>query len=164
MRGPGERREHEYPVAFDEVSVEKVDRPCVMWLELERRQLESGGSLSAAACGYLGLGVDGRLKEDGLALRRSDAPASRKQRGKRMCVSPSGVMREASGAARQTGAIAPAGAIETWAAASWGCEGNVHTCQGLPRGCVAATGRATSVGLRNSVQNPHQTLDFSVRH
>jgi hypothetical protein len=39
--------------------------------------------------------------------------------------------------------------IETWAAASWGCEGNVHTRQGLPRGCVAATGRATSVGLRN---------------
>ena len=42
------------------------------------------------------------------------------------------------------------GGIETWAAASWGCEGNVHTRQGLPRGCVAATGRAISVGLRNS--------------
>ena len=41
------------------------------------------------------------------------------------------------------------GAIETWAAASSGCEGNVHTRQGLPHGCVAATGRATSVGLRN---------------
>ena len=41
------------------------------------------------------------------------------------------------------------GSIETWAAASWGCEGNVHTRQGLPHGCVAATGRATSVGLRN---------------
>ena len=41
------------------------------------------------------------------------------------------------------------GSIETWAAASWGCEGNVHTRQGLPRGCVAAAGRATSVGLRN---------------
>ena len=29
------------------------------------------------------------------------------------------------------------------------CERYVHTRQGLPRGCVAAAGRATSVGLRN---------------
>ena len=39
------------------------------------------------------------------------------------------------------------GSIETWVAASCGCEGRFHACQCLPRACVAATGRATSIGL-----------------
>ena len=82
----------------------------------------------------------------GGAVHATLAPASRKQRGKRMCVSPSGAMREASGAARQTRA---GGGIRLFRVVSKACR----------RACTA--GKAGRVRLVESTCCEPAALDAS---
>ena len=63
------------------------------------------------------------------------------------CASTDAPLSNPSSSTHTDSRVEVVGSIETWVVASWGCERCVHTCQCLPRGCVAATGRATSVGL-----------------